>query len=102
MTGRCVDNPRNGIIGCGATYGGERQHSVARVSWSTRPDGRAHITASLGTIDSLWQTRKGETASEMASPLSRGLTLGSDGVWRVPVPDADRSRLIALRRQTTP
>lgn len=54
----CTDNPRLGLKGCGATYGGELQHSVARCKWSTHPDGRAHLTGTVNQIDKLW---RGET-----------------------------------------
>lgn len=55
MTVRCTDNPRLALVGCGATYGGERQHSVARVSWSEHPDGRAHQTfATVRAADMCW------------------------------------------------
>lgn len=53
-TGKCVDNPALGIVGCGATYGGESQHCVASVPWSKLADGRAHVTGTLSTIDRLW------------------------------------------------
>ena len=51
----CSDNSTVGITGCGASYGGELQHSVARCSWSTHPDGRAHITGTVNQIDYLWK-----------------------------------------------
>lgn len=80
MTGRCVDNPVLGRIGCGATFGGEMQHCVAKVSWSTHPDGIAHITAKLSTIDLLWS--KGKT--EPADPATLGLHQDDHGTWRRP------------------
>lgn len=71
----CTDNTRLGIIGCGAEYGGERQHCVARAGWSTQPDGRAHITGALSTIDSLWRGEK------MMHPSERGYSELRPGYW---------------------
>lgn len=79
----CVDNPALGIIGCGATFGGERQHSVARVSWSDHPDGRAHITGALTTIDKCWKKGKGD---QMAHPAKCGFTELRPGYWGTPAP----------------
>jgi len=87
---RCVDNPRLGRIGCGQEYSGEIQHSTARVSWSTSPDGMAHITARLSTIDHLWSKGKGV---EMANPADHGFTVNDRGTWRRPMDDATRARL---------
>jgi hypothetical protein len=89
----CTDNPRIGIIGCGQTYGGEMQHSVARVPWSTHPDGLAHITARLTNIELCWA--KGDSA--MADPATVGLEPNDRGVWRMPMSDEDRDRLADVR-----
>jgi hypothetical protein len=56
------------------------QHCVARVSWSEHPDGMAHITAKLSTIEYLWA--KGKT--EPANPAELGLHQDARGVWRRP------------------
>ncbi len=75
MTTKCTSNPRLGLIGCGAEYGGERQHSVARVAWSEHDDGRAHITGALSTIDALWRGEK------MLHPAERGFVELRPGYW---------------------
>ncbi len=80
MSATCSDNHRLGRIGCGATFGGEMQHSVAKVSWSTHPDGMAHITAKDSTIRHLWAKGK----DEMANPADVGLHQDARGVWRRP------------------
>lgn len=76
----CSDNPRLGRVGCGQTFGGEMQHSVARVSWSDHPDGMAHVTGRLSTIERCWA--KG--AGEMANPADLGFHQDARGVWRQP------------------
>ena len=80
MSGTCSDNHRLGRIGCGQTYGGEMQHSVAKVSWSQHPDGMAHITARLSTIEKCWAKGDGE----MANPADLGFHQDARGVWRQP------------------
>ena len=90
MAATCGDVPALGIIGCGATYGGEMQHSVARADWSERPDGRAHITGRLGTIDRCWAKGHGE----LANPADIGLHQDIRGAWRQPaavMPEVDTS-----------
>lgn len=76
---KCVDNSRLGRIGCGQEYSGELQHAVAKVPWSQYPDGMAHITAFLSTIDKCW--RKGENGV-MANPKDLGFIQNDKGVWR--------------------
>lgn len=78
----CSDNHRLGRIGCGQTFGGEMQHCVAKVSWSQHPDGMAHITAKLSTIEKCWA--KGKGTGEMANPADIGLHQDARGVWRQP------------------
>lgn len=90
----CGDNPRIGRIGCGASFSGELQHSVAKVPWSTHPDGLAHITGRLSTIDLCWRKGDGQT---MANPADLGLEQDTRGIWRQPISDADRARLEARR-----
>ena len=87
---RCTDNPRLGRIGCGAEFGGEIQHCVARVPWSTSPDGMAHISARLSTIDLLWA--KGENGV-MADPADLGIEPNERGYWRKPMDDITAARL---------
>lgn len=78
----CVDNPALGLIGCAQSYGGELQHSVARVPWSEHPDSRAHVTASVSVIDRCWSKGRGQ----MAEPSTIGLTQrDGQGQWRVPL-----------------
>ncbi len=86
----CTDNPSTGRIGCGATFSGERQHCIARVPWSTHPDGRAHITAAVSTIDTMW--RKGGAAP--AHPAECGFVELEPGRWGTPMSEAalDRTR----------
>ena len=86
----CGDNPKLGIIGCGARYSGELQHSVARVPWSSKPDGRAHITLSPSTAKA-WDGRG------MPEPSSMGLVETAPGRWGFPLDDAARERLAASR-----
>jgi hypothetical protein len=90
----CSDNTRLGRIGCGATYHGELQHSVAKVSWSTHPDGMAHITASLSLIDILWNKGGGDTMVDPATVLDKTGTprfrLDTRGIWRNAAPFPDR------------
>ena len=90
----CVDSHRIGRIGCGASFSGELQHSVAKVSWSTHSDGMAHITGRLSTIDMCWKKGDGKT---MANPADIGLTQDERGVWRQPMSDASRARLAEIR-----
>jgi hypothetical protein len=90
----CSDNPATGRIGCGATGSGETQHCVAKVTWSTQPDGRAHISARLSTIDFLWA--KG-TDGQMANPADYGITPDSRGYWRRPADPANAERLARLK-----
>lgn len=90
----CGDNERLGVFACGDCYSGELQHSVARVSWSDWPDGRAHVTASLSVIDTCW--RKGKNG-EMANPADLGFVKDANGRWRQPMSEEDRERLRAAR-----
>jgi hypothetical protein len=77
----CTDSPRSGRIGCGATFSGRRQHSVARVSWSQHPDGLAHETFSTEqNVDRCW--RNGQMVDPRSLPTK--LMQGADGVWRAP------------------
>lgn len=94
----CVDNPALGLIGCGQSYGGELQHSVARVPWSAHPDGRAHVTASLSVIDRCWEKGRGQ----MADPVQLGYEQDSRGLWRRPLSDEDRLRLAQIRSDPRP
>lgn len=91
----CTDNTRLGRIGCGATYGGELQHSVAAVPWSAHLDGFAHVTASLSVIDHCWNKGKGQ----MADPATLGLEQDDGGRWRRPMTDEQRSRLAQIRQE---
>lgn len=81
----CGDNPRLGIVGCGATYTGERQHSVALADWSDQPDGRAHVTGSVNQIDSLWAHGRMRHPDELKS----GLYLTDDRRLRYPAREGD-------------
>jgi len=75
----CNDNHRLGLVGCGASYNGRQQHSVARVSWSDQPDGRAHLTFTTeANVDKCW---KGDT---MRHPTGIGLVANQRGVWHSP------------------
>ena len=87
---KCTDNPRLGRISCGAEFGGELQHCVARVPWSSSPDGMAHLTARASTIDFLWA--KGE-GGVMADPTEFGIAPNDRGVWRRPMDDETAARL---------
>ena len=89
---RCSDNPRLGRIGCGQEFGGEMQHCVARVDWSEYPDGMAHMTARLSTIEKCWA--KG-VDGRMANPADLGIERNERGVWRTPMTDEARERLAA-------
>jgi len=92
--GVCVDNPRLGITGCRASYGGEMQHSVARVPWGASADGRAHITGRLSTIDKCWT--KGGVLRNPAEVA--GLVQDDRGVWRQDMTAAQREALAAARK----
>lgn len=99
---KCVDNERTNRIGCGAAYSGKLQHCVAKVPWSNHPDGRAHITASLSTIDLMWEKGYHDPKGENdwpAEPSSIGLVQDSFGRWIQPISDKDKERLIQLRRK---
>lgn len=75
----CTDNPALGIIGCGGQFSGELQHCVAKASWSKHPDGRAHISGRLSTIDKLWVK-----SNEPQNPaLVEGLVQRENGKWGV-------------------
>lgn len=89
----CRDNHRLGRIGCGASYSGNTQHSVATVSWSRHPDGQAHVTASLGVIERLWRNQR----TEMADPAALGYAQDSNGRWRQPMSEADKARMAVHR-----
>lgn len=100
MTGICHDSPRLGIVGCGATYGGEMQRSVATVPWSRYPDGKAHVTGRLSVIDVCWDKGPGEYADDskqMADPAACGFAQDDRGIWRHPISDSDRARLAQIR-----
>lgn len=91
MAGKCVDNPRLGLIGCGATYGGETQHCVAPAPWSAHPDGRAHMTGRLSTIEKCWVApAKGARAILVDPQTIEDLRLDDKGVWRqnVDIPES--------------
>ena len=91
----CSNNPRLGRVGCGQTFGGEMQHSVARVSWSTHPDGMAHITGRLSTIEACWSQGLGKNGNgEMANPVDLGFHQDARGVWRQPGRDEEVSNFI--------
>lgn len=93
VSGTCTDNPRLGRVGCGATFGGEMQHCIAKAPWSTHADGMVHITAKLSTIELLWA--KG--GSHPANPVDLGMTQDDRGVWRRPMSDEARERLASVR-----
>lgn len=80
----CTDNSRLDLTGCGATYNGRQQHSVARVGWSTHPDGRAHVTFTTETAaDLCWRgDRMRDPATVTNRKGERLLTLGGRGVWK--------------------
>lgn len=80
----CTDNERLGVVGCGATYSGQMCHSVARVDWSTHPDGRAHCTfPSVLMADRCW---RGSVMRDPAHVVDRkGVAVfrrDDRGVWR--------------------
>ena len=56
------------------------QHATAKVSWSQHPDGMAHITGRLSTIEKCWAKGTGE----MANPADIGMHQDARGVWRQP------------------
>lgn len=89
----CVDNARLGRAGCGATYGGELQHSVARVPWSRHLDGLSHVTASVSVIDKCWD--KGRNGI-MADPASLGFEQDGNGRWRRPLTESQAARLAQI------
>lgn len=91
---KCTDNERLGRIGCGQTYYGEMQHSVAKVPWSEFPDGMAHMTARAGLIDMLWQ------GNVLRDPKDFGLVKDDRGVWHKPMSESERTRLNALGRKS--
>ena len=91
----CIDNPRLGRIGCGATYSGELQHAVAAVPWSRHPDGRAHVTASLSVIEKCWAKGGGQ----MADPATLGYEQDGTGRWRQPMTDEQRTHLAEIRQE---
>jgi hypothetical protein len=66
----CMDNPELRRLGCGATYGGESQHCVARAEWSDQPDGMVHLTGPLSIIESLWTlgAKEARAAGEDCGP----------------------------------
>lgn len=83
MSGKCTTNRAMGIIGCGATYGGEMQHCVAPADWSQYPDGKAHITGRLSTIEKCWiAPTKGARAVLVDPETVDGLVQDDRGVWR--------------------
>lgn len=83
MSGKCVDNPVLGIVGCGASFGGEMQHCVAPAGWSQHADGKAHITGRLSTIEKCWiAPTKGARAVLVDPATIPGLIEDGRGVWR--------------------
>ena len=92
---RCTDNHRLKRQACDCEFGGELQHCVARVSWSEHPDGRAHVTAVLSTIEHMWAKGDG---TEPANPADLGYVRNERGVWRRPMDDATRARLFGGTR----
>jgi hypothetical protein len=84
---KCTDNTRLGRVGCGATYSGEMQHSVARVPWSEHPDGLAHITGRYTTIDVCWRKA---VRGVMADPKTLDLVQNERGVWARPMRESAR------------
>jgi len=87
---KCTNNERLSRVSCGCEFGGELQHCVARVSWSEYPDGRAHVTAVLSTIDTMWAKGNGH---EPANPADLGFVRNERGVWRRPMDPETRERL---------
>lgn len=88
----CTDNARLGRIGCGASYTGETQHSVAKVSWSTHPDGMAHISAADSTILKLWGKGR-KSGGEMAHPAEHGFVQNENGRWGTPMSEERLERI---------
>ena len=81
----CVDNPRLGRSGCGATYSGRVQHSVARVPWSTHPDGLAHVTfTGEDASDLCWRGGTMRDPATVRHPKTGELLLEQDerGRWQ--------------------
>lgn len=93
----CTDNPALGVVGCGATFSGERQHCVARVDWSDHPDGRAHITGALSTIDKCWKKGKGD---KLAHPSKCGFVELRPGYWGQPQTSPDWGGVISQSDET--
>lgn len=91
----CSDNARLGRTGCGASYSGALQHSVARVPWSRHPDGLSHVTASLSVIDQCWEKGRGV----MADPVTLGFEQDSGGRWRRPLTESQRARLALILQE---
>jgi hypothetical protein len=89
---RCTDNPRAGRTGCGATYTGGMAHSVARVPWSTHPDGRAHIT--FGTDKASLVCWRGDTMRDPSTITTKDgrnvFAQDERSVWRYAPPDQPR------------
>lgn len=84
----CTDNPRLGLIGCGQTYSGKMAHSVARVEWSTHPDGRAHATfPSTAMADKCWRGDRMFHPATLAHGKNEA-TFRQDarGIWRGATP----------------
>lgn len=91
----CTDNHRLGRQSCGATFSGETQHCVAKVSWSKHPDGMAHISACDSLIRQLW--RLGDQV-EPIDPSTRPdlFKLNDQGRW-VWLPSEDMSAFLATK-----
>ena len=80
---KCSENTRLGRIGCGAEYGGELQHCVAKVPWSKYPDGRAHVTGRVSTIDAMWDKGPGTYPADPTTVAE--LKLNEFGYWVRPM-----------------
>ena len=93
----CSTNTRIGRIGCTDTFTGEMQHCVARASWSTHPDGIAHITASHGIIDQLWRLGNGREPANPAAHPDLFEQRSDTGRWSRVQTDEDRERWARLK-----
>jgi hypothetical protein len=80
----CTDNPRLGLVGCGQTYSGKMCHSVARVPWSSHPDGRAHATfPSNAMADRCWRgDRMHNPAGLVDAKRDAVFRQDARGIWR--------------------
>lgn len=74
----CGDNPKLGLVGCGATYSGNQQHCVDRCAGTRHADGRCHETFSTVRVADLHRTRGGHYPPWTITRLM----LSAIGVWK--------------------